>query len=231
MIFKTVILILFAFLLDACGGGGGANNAPVPVASTNAFNLQSGYAALVSAGFTKTFSITGTCTGSLTLTVGAASTATTFEGSPAISGNEGLTGTFNGCTPSSIASTGTRYFNSSYAPLGFNFPSGSGYGVYSSVPVLTTAARVGDVGVVGTVNLYTNSTKFNPTGHDDVSYIISADTATTAIVNVVTKSYNAGNVLTATEQDFYRMAANGALTPLALDIQYANGSTTHLVGN
>jgi hypothetical protein len=230
---KNICAASVAFLLVACGGGGGGSATPAagPVASTNAFNLQSGYAALVSAGYSKTFTLSGTCTGTFTLTTGAASTSTTFEGSAAVSGNEAATATLIGCTPSSIASTGTRYFNSSYAPLGFNFPSGNGYGIYATVPVITTNAHVGDVAIIGTINLYTDNTKSTPAGREDVSYVITADTATTAIVNLIFKTYNSSSVLTSTEQDFYRMAANGTLTPMSFDIQYANGSTTHLVGN
>ena len=220
--------------LVACGGGGGGATAAAPagpVASTDAFNLQSGYATLVSTGYSKTFNLSGTCTGTYTITAGAASSSTTFEGSAAVSGNESATASLVGCSPSSIASTGTRYFNGSYAPVGFDFPSGSGYGVYASTPTITTAAHVGDVTIIGTINLYTNSAKTTVAGREDVSYVISADTATTAIVNLITKTYNASNVLTVTEQDYYRIAANGTLTPIALDVQYANGSTTHLVGN
>jgi hypothetical protein len=61
--------------------------------------------------------------------------------------------------------------------------------------------------------------------------VIEADTATTAIANLISKKYNASNVLTSTEQDRYRIAADGSLTLISIDIQYANGSTTHLFMN
>lgn len=225
-----VSVSMLTALASCGGGGGGGSNTSTVVASTNAFNLRAGYVSLVSTGYAKTFTLSGTCTGTFTTTSTAASTSATFETAPALSATETATATLVGCTPSSIASTGTRYFNTSYMPLGFNFPSAN-YGVYASVPVISTAAHVGDTAIVGTVNLFTDSTKATSAGHEDVSYVINPDTSTTAIVDLITKSYNASNVLLSTEQDFYRMAANGTLTAISLDIQYANGSTTHLVGN
>jgi hypothetical protein len=62
-----------------------------------------------------------------------------------------------------------------------------------------------------------------------LSYVVEADTSTTAIVNLIAKSYNAAGTLIATEQDRYRITSTGALTPTSIDIQAANGSTTHLV--
>jgi hypothetical protein len=227
----TLIAAAAAFMLAACGGGGGGTTATTgPIASINTFNLQSGYASLVSSGFSKTFSISGSCAGTLTLTRGPATTAATFEGVAANSGTSATTLTFTNCTPSSIAATSIQYYDSNYLPKGYSVQGGN-YGVYVSTPVISSAAKVGDVVVVGTTNLYTNSTKATGAGHADATYVVEPDTATTAIINLIDKTYNSSNVLTSTEQDRYRVAANGALTPLSVDIQYSNGSTTHLVGN
>jgi hypothetical protein len=228
---KTLAAFAASLILVACGGGGGGTTATTgPVASTNTFNLQSGYISLVSAGFTKTFSISGTCAGSLILTRGAATTSTTFEGAPAISGTSASTLAFTNCTPSSVAATSIQYYDSGYLPKGY-LVQGGNYAVYAAAPVISSAAKVGDVVVVGTINLYTDNTKTTSAGRSDVTYVVEPDTATTAIVNLIEKTYNSSNVLTYTEQDRYKVAANGALTPYSLDIQYANGSTTHLVGN
>lgn len=108
---------------------------------------------------------------------------------------------------------------------------GGNYGVYASPVIISTAAKVGDVVIVGTENLYTSSAKTTSAGHVDETYVVEPDTATTAIVNLIDKTYDSSNVLISTEQDRYRVAANGALTPISLDLQYANGSTTHFVGN
>lgn len=228
---KYFIAASFAMLLTACGGGGGGTIAPTgPVASTNTFNMQSGYSRLVSAGYTKTFNLTGTCTGTFTITAGPATTSTTFEGASALSGAEVASFSFVGCTPSTGSTTTTRYFDSNYIPKG-NATVGGDYAVYTSTPYISSTARVGDVTIIGTRNRYTSSAKTTSTGRTDETLVLEADTATTAIANIISKTYNASGTLTVTEQDRYRVSADGSLTPIALDVQYANGSTTHLIGN
>lgn len=105
------------------------------------------------------------------------------------------------------------------------------YGVWASPAVLPTTAKVGDVAIVGTINEFSNSSKTTSTGRQEISYVIEADTATTAIANVISKSYNSTDTLTSTEQDRYRVAADGTLTLISMDIQYSNGSNTHLLMN
>jgi hypothetical protein len=56
--------------------------------------------------------------------------------------------------------------------------------------------------------------------------VIEPDTANTAIVNVIDKSYDAGGIFTSTAQDRYRILANGTLIALSSDI---NNGTIHLV--
>jgi hypothetical protein len=219
---------ILAFL-TACGGGGGGGESNGPVASTNTFNIQSGYQRLVSTGYSKTFNITGTCTGKLTITAAPATTATTFEGTSALSGAEVGNFSWTGCTPASGATTTVRYFDSNYVPRGFSQT--GNYGVYLTAPFLPSIARVNDVVVIGTITKYTSSAKTTPNGRTDMTLSMEADTATTAIANIIAKAYNASGTLTSTEQDRYRVAADGSLTPLSVDIQYSNGSTTHLVGN
>jgi hypothetical protein len=227
---KTLAALSAFALVTACGGGGGGGGSSGPVASTNTFNIQSGYAALISAGYSKAFNITGTCTGTFTITAGAATTATTFEGASALSGAEVGSYSWTGCTPTSGSTTITRYYDSNYIPKGYQIVGGD-YALYAVAPSIPSTARVGDVVVVGTLNKYSNSTKSTSTGHQDTTLVMEADTATTAIANIISKNYNASNTLTSTEQDRYRVAADGSMTALSLDVQYANGSTVHIIGN
>jgi hypothetical protein len=200
-----------------------------PVTSAISFPLQSGMASLTANGYSKSFTISGTCSGSGSRTNGPASTATTFEGQTALSAVDTISYTFSNCTPASTAQTLTAYYNSStYIPLGFNSV-GVNYGVYLTPPAGPATVSVGDTGIIGTETLWTNSAKTTPNGRSDLSYIVSADTATTAIVTLIAKIYNSSSVLTATEQDNWRITSTGTLTPISVDIQYANGSTTHLV--
>lgn len=192
------------------------------------FPLQSGFRALVANGLSKSFTISGTCSGSGNKSTSPANTAATFEGTAGFSATSTLTLSFSNCTPASTATTSTAYVDSNYDPLGFNSV-GVNYGVYLTRLVIPTSVTVGATGTLGTQTLYTNSSKTTLNGKMNLSYVIEADTSTTAIVNLISKIYNTSGTLTATEQDRYRITSTGALTPISIDIQAANGSTNHLV--
>jgi len=222
--------ILFSAFLAACGGGGGGSSSgggsTAPVASTNTFPLSSGFTSLVATGQTVRFNSSGTCNGTFSSISAPANVSTTFEAQPALSASRVISFSFTNCTPSSSVDTQTNYYSTNYLPKGFSNLGGN-YGVYAGTPNIPVTVRVGDVGVIGSTNLYTNSSKTTSAGRIDESYIVEPDTATTAIVNVITKIYNISNVLTSTEQDRYRIEANGALTAVSYDILYSSG--THLI--
>lgn len=229
-IYQPIAGFCLATLLSACGGGGGGEATAVqgPAASTVSFPLQSGYRALIASGLAKSFTISGTCSGSGNKSSSPANTAATFEGTAGFSATSTLTLTYTNCTPASTAVTSTAYFDTNYDPRGVN-SIGVNYGVYLTPLVIPTSVTVGGTGTLGTLTLYTSSTKATPNGRIDLSYVVEAETSTTAIVNLIAKIYNSAGTLTATEQDRYRITATGALTPTSIDIQYANGSTNHLV--
>lgn len=229
--YSVTALALFtsALLIGCSGGGGGGAAAPAgPVTSTLSFPLQSAYKTLLANGLTKTFTVSGTCSGTGSKTSAPATTAATFEGVAGFSAVQSFTLSYTNCTPASSATTFTSYYDSNYVPLGFNSV-GVNYGVWLTPPTIPPSVAVGGTAIVGTETLYTDSTKATGNGRIDQSYVIEADTSTTAIANLIAKIYNAAGTLTATEQDRFRIAATGALTPVSVDIQYANGSTTHLV--
>jgi hypothetical protein len=214
-----------------CAAPGTAITLTKSANSALSFPMQSGYRALIASGLTKSFTISGTCSGSGTKTSSPANTAATFEGVVGLSTTSTITLTYTNCTPASTAVTSTAYFDNNYDPRGFN-STGVNYGVYLTPLVIPTSVTVGGAngtGTLGTETLYTSNTKVTPNGRIDASYVVEADTSTTAIVNVIAKMYNAAGILTATEQDRYRINATGTLTPTSVDIQYANGSTNHLV--
>ena len=228
---KTIVGVFLVALLSACGGGGGGGAvvASGPVTSTLSFPLQSALSAYVAAGASKSFTISGTCSGSASLTQAAASGGATFEGvSGRLSAVRTFTINFTNCTPSSSASTSTLYYDTNYVPLGSSTV-GTNYGVYLTPPTVLPSVMVGSTGIIGTQTLYTDSTKAVAAGRTDVSYVVEADTANTAIVNLIGKVYNASGVLTATGQDRYRIGSTGAPTLISIDVQYANGSTNRLI--
>jgi hypothetical protein len=223
------IIFMLSIALTACGGGGGGGGGTV--ASANSFDIKAGYAALAASGFSKTFNITGDCVGQYTITRAAASTPATFEGITGFSGNQSDSYSWTGCNPPSGSSTETRYYDSNYVPLGSSVVGGN-YSVYAATPNIPTAAKVGDVVIVGTLNKYTNSTKATSAGRVDYTLVIEPDTATTAIANTIGKTYTSTGALTSTEQNRYRVGSDNSLTPISLEVQYANPpSNTHIFGN
>lgn len=231
MKYTTLLTVaLSTAFLTACGGGGGgeAPAAAAPVPSTVSFPLQSAFRALVASGYSKPFTISGTCAGTGNVTYAPATTAVTFEGVSGFSAAATYTYNYTNCTPASSASTKTNYFDTNYIPRGYS--TGSSYGVYLTPLTIPATVTVGGTGVLGSLTEYTNSTKSTLSGRMDVSYVVEADTATTAIVNVIVKSYNVSGTLTSTEQDRYRITTSGTMTLTSFDLQYANGSTAHLVG-
>lgn len=196
LIKAALIFSVNIVLLAACGGGGGSGQTG-PVASTLSFPLQAGYRALTANGSSNNFTISGTCNGSGTRTVGAANTTTTFEGLPALSAASTLTLRFVDCTPSSVASTSTNYYDANLIPRGFSSV-GVNYGVYLTAPTIPSTVMVGNTGIIGTETLYTNSTKSIRNGIITSSYVVEPDTANTAIINLVGRIYNSSGTLTST---------------------------------
>jgi hypothetical protein len=221
---------VFVISLSGCGGGGSSGHTG-PVTSTDSFPVAAAYASLEAAGYSKNFTVsttgTATCSGSGNITVGAVSTSTTFNITPAntvaaLSGVETYTINLTNCSPATSSFTQTTYANpSNYFPLG---ASATGiYAAYLTAAVIPTAVTVGSTGIVGTVSLFTDSTETSSTGHEDVTYTVTADTASTAMFNIIYKTYDATSTLTSTEADEWRMTAVGALTPVKLIIAYTSG--------
>lgn len=228
---KAFIAVNVLALVVACGGGGGGgagNSAPTgPVSSTLSFPVQAAYRAIVATGLNKSFTVSGSCSGSGTKTSSPASTASTFENISGFSAAATITMSLTDCTPSSTAATSTAYFDSNYNPIGINNV-GINYGVYSSF-VLPASVTVGNTGTIGILNLFTNSTKSTSNGYIAHSYVVEADTASTVIFNSIARIFNASGVLTATEQDRFQISASGTMVPVSIDIQYATGSNSHLL--
>jgi hypothetical protein len=168
------------------------------------------------------------CSGTLSSSSGQATGGATFEGSTALSTLGVLTITFTNCLPATATETVTSYFDSNYVPLGSSAQGGS-YSVYLVAPSVPVSVKVGDAVIVGTKTYYTDSTKTVSAGHTDETFVVEPDTANTAIVNQISKSYDAASQLQFTSQDRYRITSTGALTEISLDIQYAPPSTMHLV--
>jgi hypothetical protein len=238
------LTLLASTLLAACGGGGGGGNSaapPGPVVSTLSFPLQSAQNASNATGLTRSFTVSvtavsgtttiGPCTGSGSITSAPATTPATFEGQAALSSVSTLTITTlasPGCNPVNTVQTSTDFFDSNFVPLG-DAVAGGDYSLFQTPPLIPTSVKVGDTGTIGTENSFTDSTKTTATGKTVLSYVIEADTATTAIVNVIATFSDAAGNLTSTQQSRARITNIGALTPISVIAQSADATQTRVV--
>jgi len=238
---RTIARCLIVAILVAttgCGGDGGGSSAPPgPVTSTLSFPLRSGLNTLFANGQTISLTANGTpateitnglCSGTLNETTGSATGGATFEGALALAAVSVTTISFSNCIPAFSTSTATDYYDTNFLPLGFE-EQGGDYGVLLVPPIIPDSVMVGDAGIVGTITLYTDSTKAIGNGRLDWSFVVEPDTAATAIVNLISKSYDASSQLLYTEQDRYRITSTGALTLVSVDVQYTFPFTAHLV--
>jgi uncharacterized membrane protein required for colicin V production len=74
---------------------------------------------------------------------------------------------------------------------------------------------------------YSDSTKTVAMGQRILGYVVAAATANTAIVNFITKGYDASSQLLFTQQSRLRIAADGTLTVVSIDIQSSTTNTNH----
>jgi len=221
----TILIAALSLVFTSCGGGGSASTGTVT--STLSFPLDSGLRDSVINGSLTSYTVSGTCSGTAN-SINSTPISATFESVSGVSTVSTMNIGFTNCTPSYISGTSTDYYDTNYIPLG-TIVTGSKYEVLLAPPTIPVSVKVGDMGTIGTINDYTDSTKSAPDGHDVISYVVEPDTADTAIVNLIDKYYDVGGILTSTSQDRYRIVANGTLTPVSSDIQYANGSTLHLI--
>lgn len=229
----TILGICLAALLGACGGSGGdaAPTAPPAVVGPS-FPLKSAYSALTATAFTKSFAVSGTCSGTASFAKAAAVAGAVFQSTAGLSEASSLTLVLNGCTIRTSSSLSYVYYDASYTPVGITYP--GSYAAYLAPASIPASVVVGDVGTIGTANSYQDFTKSVALGKDVLSYIVEGDSASTAdaataIVNLVTKHFDATNVLTSTTQVRYRIGANGALTLISIDIEGASGARNSFI--
>lgn len=197
--------------LSSCGGGGGS-------LSTLSFPLKSAYSTLVANGYTKHYTVSGTCSGTASETVAPAKPGAIFEGTPGFSADSTVTISLTNCTQATTTATLKSYYDTNYTPLGFNIVDGE-YGVYLTPAVIPVSVVVGDSGIIGTITTYTDSTKTTRTGREDVSYVVGPDATNTAMVNLIFKIYDPAGVQSSTEQDRYRVTIDGVITAVSKIIE------------
>jgi len=218
------LIVLSSLIVAGCGGGGGGGS-PGPVTSTLTFPLATAHANLINNGYTLNLSVTGTqvyngtsygVTGSVTLTQSAA-IASTFELQPALLNTQSMTGSVTVLTISvPISSTAQVYSTTNYAPLGEI--SSSSYYVMQGTPSIPSTGKVGDTAVIGTYNVFLDSSKSPLLGTAKISYAVEADTASTAIINLIEDDYDTSNNLNASTETRWRIDSSGNVTFVSVNL-------------
>lgn len=220
-------LTLFA-VLASCGGSG-APKLVVPLrAALRNLAINGTNFTLIARG-TSASDPNGLCTGTLHVVQAPATISSTSFNSVAqpLASASTVEVDFTNCTPISTITNGTDYYDSNYLPLGSQSTIGLNNvvtGVYAQTPVIPDTVSVGTVGIIGTVNMSSNG---NRTGYANKTFVIEAETDTTAIANAITKSYDTTGNLISTTQVRYRINAAGTFTPVSEDIQNNTGAMEH----
>ena len=219
---KNYLLIVCAAcltaLIAACGGGGsGGTPAPVPVTSTDIFQVKTAFVNYFNDSRSLPFTISGTISGvsvsgSGTLTQSGV-TAGSFEGLPVLQKVSTVTATVlvNG-TPLTTAESTTSYADSNYVPKG---SSNGEYRVIGNAVNIPDTALVNDTGVWYTEDIYLASDKVSFLGTSVTSFVMMPDTASTAILKIIQTDRDTSGNVTLIATITFRMTPAGELTRLA----------------
>lgn len=213
---KLILATASVAMLAACGGGGGGGT-PAPVASTQTFDLRAAYVALYTTPSSNQFTISGTIegtsvTGSGTATAGSVSSGT-FEGLASLQRSQTISGTLSGNGQTiPLTVTSTDWTDSNYVPRG---STGDEYEVVSGTPTIPTTARVSDTGMLFTAITYPDSRKLYRTGTVDVSYVVEADTETTANVKLIRTYRDTGSTITDISTATFRIGSTNRFVRLS----------------
>lgn len=192
------------------------------------FPFRSAYRAMMMAGSNENFNVTGTCSGSANITTGAALPGI-FEGVQGYSVAQTLVQNFKTCTPSSSSSSAITYYDQNFSPIGSQVP-GFEYSKFEAPPIqLPETVKAGDSAAFGTMTTYADSTKNVVTGKRVISYEVSAESDSSAILTLSFRRYNTQDQLLLTQQERYRLTTEGAAALLSIDLQYSTTSSVHLL--
>lgn len=242
--YRVGALALIA-LLVACGGKGGDDAASpaaaigpaAPVASTLDFPLRAAHASLVllgeptatlwAKGTAETASVNGMCSGTLVLNATPITFPRGFEGALRQFSISSVQAVYSNCTPSSMNESIFVYYDDSYLPLGST--ADGAYSVWPTPAAFPGSVTVGMSGAIGTEQFYTDSTQATPLGRVDYSYVVEPDTATSAIVNLIARRFDAANQLQTTVQQRRRIRQDTLFSMVSWEKQDAVPPNLHVI--
>jgi hypothetical protein len=225
---NCVLAVLATSLLSACGGG---SSAPTTVISTNSFAVDTAFRNNESASRTHSIKVTATvgvqtATGTGTI-VESALSPTLFNGSSAQLRTSTVNATLalgNQTAPFTV--NGTTYLDINLYPVGALATSSTGlssttYEVSTLLAALPSAAKVGDSGSFLKVDSFSNAAKTVKISSSTITWALSADTASTALLKftrITTGSTNDGTTI-----EISRITPAGVITPVQVDAALATG--------
>jgi hypothetical protein len=229
----TLMLAMVLTLSAGCGGGGDSGTStpvpvPVPVPVDQTYQLRNGYLNLVTKSLSQVGTYSGTIqglsiTGTAFLTSGSL-TGTTFEGIPALQKVTTIAGVLSGNgTNVPVSTSTTTYFSSDYAYKG---SSGNEYTVVTTPVNIPETAKVNDIGIAYSENRYTSISKQTFLGKNQVAYALQPDTASTAILKIITTSADQSGAMVGLQVESYRMTPDGRVTELDLTYIDKNSNFT-----
>ena len=244
---KFIILFLIIFLISACGGGGGGGGGETsnlttdtntnlviakPVVSSGIFPLGLIRANLLKSS-SNTFSLSGiengsVVTGSGTLTHGNL-IASVFQGMSASQRTITLTGNiFINEKTTPINRFVTQWFDTKNEFLGED-----GWDeniIINPSPIIPSMVRINDTGTFYTANRYSYATK-NINGNKIVTYVVEADTGSTALLKIIGVERGTDNKITSTTAEHFRITTTGEYTRIKETLVDAVSTLTIIYAN
>jgi len=196
-------------LLTACGGGG--SSGPTPTTTTYAIDTAYTQASTTGVSLNGT-AVDGADTWTMALSATPAADET-FEGSTAKKSVTSITIKKNGTTV--ISSGGENFFSiNPFRTKGLKLNDGS-YGVQTVAgSALSNTAVVGNSGSLGTVTLYSNSSKASVLFTQEGTWTLEEDTATTAYACSNITAKDTAGVVIATTAGCYKINPGGTIAGL-----------------
>ncbi|MCR2745691.1 hypothetical protein [Limnobacter parvus] len=230
-VFMKKLIVLSAFILSACGGGGDGSSPSAPVApseSTLSFELNS--AATNIYELPHTFYVNGRTQAGLDVSATLSfdpQPEATFEGQ--LSKISRLTFTQRKGNADPVVERFTRFFK--FFPLLITGATASGeksgfnYFVPTSTSRLPASANVGSTGPVASGQFFTDASKRVQSGTGVITYSVEADTANTAFLCTHSTFQNTFNTVRATQSECFRIRPDGTVIGLKLTLGVYDNDT------
>jgi hypothetical protein len=211
----TSFIIGNVALLTACGGGG--SSTPTTTAT---YALDTAYTQASTGGVSLNgTAIDGADTWTLAMSLSPAADET-FEGVTSKKAVQSLTIKKNGSTV--LSSGGESFFSiNPFKTKGLKLNDGS-YGVQTVAGgALSNTAIVGNSGPMGTITVYSNSSKSSVLFTQEATWTLEEDTATTAFACINTTAKNTSGVVITTTSGCYKVDSSGTIKGLKYTLSVA----------